>query len=311
MNILEFDHVTKVYRKGFTARKVPAVTDLSFTVSASGITGFVGPNGAGKTTTIKMALGLVHPTSGSVLLSGRPADSPGARRAVAFVPEQPAHYAYLTVRESLSFAYRLYGRPRGGMSGHLARAAERMGLARHMGKKTGELSKGLQQRLSFGQALLSDARLYVLDEPMSGMDPPGRRLFADILRELSHEGKTVFFSSHVLEDIRSLCDRVVALAEGSLVYSGDIPSLLAKGYMGTDMTVPEAAEPLRTALQEAGCRLEDHVDGTVGIFVPEGVDRARCQDLLHEHGTLPVFITPRNRPLESLLYPERTEGKGT
>jgi ABC-2 type transport system ATP-binding protein len=189
------------------------------------------------------------------------------------------------------------------MQSEIARVLDVVGLTGHEKKKVGEFSKGMQQRLSVSSALLSDAELFVLDEPMSGMDPLGRALFREIFRKLSSQGKSVFFSTHVLDDVQSVCQRVVALSKGSLVYSGDIPTLMARGYTGTEITVQSLNEETRNALKQKECSIADGADGTVLISVPAEGSVADCQVLLYEHDTVPISVVPRNQSLEDILYP--------
>jgi ABC-2 type transport system ATP-binding protein len=310
MAFLELSHVTKVYRKGFTARKVPAVVDLSFSLAEQGIVGFVGPNGAGKTTSIKMALGLLRPTGGAIRLMDREASEPASRRDTSFVSEQPYFYTHLTAVESLRFALSLRGDQTTGSVAGIREALETVGLADHGGKKVRDLSKGMQQRLNMAQALLGDPSFYIFDEPMSGLDPPGRSLFRRIFRELRDRGKTIFFSTHILEDIEALCSRVIVLSRGSLAYDGSVDALLARGFMGTELTAGALPAEVRAGLIAGGCTISDPAAGVVQIFVPAGQDVRAAQKRLAAAQVFCTSIVQRRLSLETLLYEKATAEDG-
>jgi len=306
MRMLEIDAVSKSFRVGVRARKVMAVSDLSFSVDeGSELTGFVGPNGAGKTTTIKMILGLVRPTHGAIRVFGTNAGDPSCRSRIAFVSEQPYFYPHLSVFESLRFAGRLRGVSRDSLNERIEHVLGAIGLSGAAGNKVRELSKGMQQRLNMGQALLGDADFFVFDEPMSGMDPPGRSLFRDIFRDLKAKGKSVFFSTHILEDIETLCSRVIVLSHGRLSYDGSVEELLATGFEGTDMVAPHLEGSIREELSSYGCSVALTPAGAVQIFVPAHLDAKRVQAQLVAHGVPFDSISQRRKSLETLLYDRR------
>ena len=303
MNILELQNVSKTYTKGFLARRIAAVEELCFAIETPGITGFVGPNGAGKTTTIKMILGLVKPSRGKILIHGRSPRDPASRAKVAYVSEQPYFYQYLTIHETLTFMYRLQGLPPLAMKKKIDQTLARIGLGEASRKKVRECSKGMQQRLNMAQALLGDASLYVFDEPMSGMDPLGRKLFRKIMRELATEGKTVFFSTHILEDIEYLCDNVIALSGGKLSYDGPIAELLQRGDQGAEITTPRLPRDLTLALIERGYETLPAGPAATKIAACSARDLQTCQDFLAKQGIYPTAIKPRRTGLEKALYP--------
>jgi ABC-2 type transport system ATP-binding protein len=308
MSIVQFNQVTKIFRVGFRGRRHTAVDRLSFSIDQPGVIGFIGPNGAGKTTSMKLMLGLVAPTRGAVAVRGVSCDNPRARQAVAFVPERPMLYPYLTVREMLRLNCDLYRVPAAVRTKRMGDAMERLGLIEHQKKKSISLSKGLQQRLSMASALLSDAELFVLDEPMSGMDPMGRRLFRDLIGELARAGKTVLFSTHVIDDVQQVCNRVIALARGRLVYDGSIGELLEAGYSGTEMVLDDVSEEQRNRLAALGCQVGIDRQGFTSLFSPAGQDLAEVQHLLFLWQIFPRSVARRCRPLESVLYPDACGG---
>jgi len=302
MNIIEFSHVSKIYRKGFLARKIPAVMDLSFAVRQGAITGFVGPNGAGKTTSIKMIMGLARPTGGDVRFSGRDPSDPTSRRDCTFLPEQPYFYQHLTVSESLAFAARLYGHHTGRLAKDIGQTLETVGLGGLEKRKIKELSKGMQQRVAMAQALLMHSNVLILDEPMSGMDPPGRNLFRAIFLSLAAQGRTIFFSTHILDDIELVCRNVVVLSQGKSEYEGPVAGLLDRGFQGTDIVVTQCAEPILDELRRMGCEISLEGAEKAKVFVPAGKDVLLCQRFLLERRVLCESIARRMVPLEEILY---------
>lgn len=309
MPLLDVDRVGKTYRLGVTARKLTAVKEVSFTVD-NGVVGFVGPNGAGKTTTIKMILGLVRPSRGAIHLMGGTAPSPSTRREVAYVSEQPYFYTHLTVVESLRFIGTLRGLSPGELGGEIDRVLHTVNLADAAAKKVRELSKGMQQRLNMAQALLGDPSFFIFDEPMSGLDPPGRSLFRSIFQDLRDKGKTVFFSTHILEDIERLCSRVVVLSKGEKTYDGTVEELLESGFEGTDLAVTGLDDDTRGVLESRGCLTSEGQGGTVNVHIPAGQDIHAVQRMLGEKGVYFESIAQRRKSLEELLYTERSGDHG-
>ncbi|HWP34925.1 MAG TPA: ABC transporter ATP-binding protein [Thermodesulfobacteriota bacterium] len=225
--MIETRGLTKVYRTGVLRKAVPALDGLTLDVRPGEIFGFLGPNGAGKTTTIKILLGFVRPTSGVArVLGGRP-DDPAVRRRLGFMPEQPYFYAYLTGEEFLDYAGQLHGLPRPVRRARAAALLEATGIAHAARLPLRKYSKGMLQRLGLAQALINDPELVILDEPMSGLDPIGRREVRDLILRLRREGRTVFFSTHILSDAETLADRVAILAQGRVVGLGTLDELLA------------------------------------------------------------------------------------
>lgn len=279
---------------------MPAVTDLSISIKKGIVTGFVGPNGAGKTTSIKMIMGLVAPTRGTVFICGTDARKPASRKGIAYLSEQPYFYAHLTVGESLQFAANLIGIASKQIPAEISRVLSIVELSSQI--KVKELSKGMQQRLSMAQALLGDPQVLILDEPMSGMDPPGRRLFRKLFRELVQTGKTIFFSTHVLDDIEMTCDEVIVLSKGKLAFAGEVKALLDEGFLGTEMTVSGIEQSDMEILENLGCRLHCSEKQHGLLFLPQECDLRKVQDYLFEKKKTIHTIARRSKPLDELLY---------
>lgn len=302
MYALELEKVTKIYRKGFRGIKVYSVVDLSMGVRKECITGFVGPNGAGKTTTIKMITGLVRQTTGRLRINSHDTTVPSARKGVAYLSEQPYFYAHLTVFEMLSFVARLIDIPGRAIPAEITRVLDLVELSPKSRSKVKELSKGMQQRLNMAQAMLGDPHTLILDEPMSGMDPPGRRLFRGLLEKMCDEHKTVFFSTHVLDDIESICDDVIVLQEGKLTYCGEVKALLDEGYSGTDIITGALSTDILTTLEKTGCTVAPLGRDELCIAVGRDDDAAVALRILAGYTVYPRLVSRRTMRLEELLY---------
>jgi ABC-2 type transport system ATP-binding protein len=260
--------VAKQYRKPFTNRRVDAVVGVSFEVTRGEIFGFLGPNGAGKTTTIKMLTGLVGATHGTMEILGARVPAPDTMARVGFLPENPYVYPYLTPREFVTMCGRLSGLAGATLHAAVLRAVERVGMASTIDRPARALSKGMLQRIALAAAIVHDPELLILDEPMSGLDPVGRKEVRDLIVEEKQRGRTVFFSSHILSDVELLCDRVCILRKGRVVVEGSLRDLLGAGKRRSEVTITGASEvlrqklePLATATRVVGETLVMEVDG--------------------------------------------------
>src|SRR5579864_6375792 len=217
MAAIEILGLQKTYMVGFW-RKRPkrALLPLHLTVEEGEIFGFLGPNGAGKTTTLKLLMGLVFPTSGTARILGREWTDPDIKAQIGFLPEQPYFYDYLTAHELLNYYGQLSGVPAKHRKRRIEEVLQRVGLVDVKGVQLRKFSKGMLQRAGIAQAILHDPKVIFLDEPMSGLDPVGRHEVRDIILDLKKQGRTVFFSTHILSDAEMLCDRVGVLSGGKL-----------------------------------------------------------------------------------------------
>lgn len=221
---IRIEQLTKAYTKSNISSRL-AVDNLNITLNRGEVFGFLGPNGAGKSTVIKILMNFIRQSSGSALINGIPVDDPNVRRAVGYLPENPYFYDHLTAEEILTFGGKAAGLSKHTIDGRIDELLEKMKLLHVKKQKLRTYSKGMVQRTGLALALIHQPEICILDEPMSGLDPLGRRLVADLILDMRHKGQTVFFSSHILSDIEKLCDRVGILNRGRLLYCGGIKEL--------------------------------------------------------------------------------------
>lgn len=223
---LQFTNVNKVFRK--QGRTVHALKNVSFSVSEGEVFGFVGPNGAGKSTTIKILLDIISDYSGDVRIYDVPAHDANARRGIAYLPESPSLYERLTPLEILHSALRMYGTKKQNSERWCLEWLERLSIVESAGRRLEQLSKGTVQRVAIAHALISEPRLLILDEPLSGLDPVGRRDVIDILAEFKRNGGAIFFTSHVLHDVERIADRFGFIYEGEIITTRSPGQLLTE-----------------------------------------------------------------------------------
>jgi ABC-2 type transport system ATP-binding protein len=243
--------LTKDYRTGFwKMRPYRALDHLDLEVEAGHVHGFLGPNGAGKTTTLKLLMQLIFPTSGRAELLGRPVGDLDVRRRLGYLPEHPYFYDYLTAEELLTYFASLVGLRGAARTTRVVRLLDEVGIGAERRLQLRRFSKGMLQRVGLAQALLNDPELVILDEPMSGLDPLGRRHVRELILRLRDQGRTIFFSSHILADAEALCHKVAIMAAGRLVASGSVAEIVAhQAVKGWELVV-ESLNP--AALQRLG-----------------------------------------------------------
>jgi len=300
MTPVEVDKLEKTFRQGFFMRRVQAVRGISFAVEAGEIFGFLGPNGAGKTTTIKILTGLIRATSGRASVFGHAVPSPEAMSRVGFLPENPYVYPYLTPREFVELSGRLSGLHGAALRRRADASLERTGIAYAANRQVRRLSKGMLQRTGLAAAMVSDPELLLLDEPMSGLDPVGRKEVRDLILEEKKRGKTIFFSTHILGDVETLCDRVVILRGGEVVVSGKVRELLRSEVRRVEVTLADANDDLAHRLSRDG--VASHRMGEHLVVEVEG--EAKVPPVLGaalEAGARVVEVTPRRETLEDLF----------
>jgi ABC-2 type transport system ATP-binding protein len=294
------ENLGKTFRVGFWGRKVNAVVDLSLEVRSGEIFGLLGPNGAGKTTTMKMLLGFVRPTTGQAFVAGHPAGSAAARKQIGYLPENPALYEFLTGEEYLLFAGRLAGLSRHDARTQSARLLELVGLAGRADRGIRRFSKGMVQRLGLAQALIGDPPIVVLDEPMSGLDPVGRKDVRDVIFRLRAEGRSVLFSTHILSDVEAICDRVGIMAGARLTDCGTLSSLLDPGVRAVEIVARDLPEALPGSLARDGAQAMQRDGAWVLTFPAEQPAQEAIRAIVSAGGVL-VSVAPHRRTLENLF----------
>jgi ABC-2 type transport system ATP-binding protein len=295
MAAIEILGLEKTYTVGFWKKKPKtALRPLHLQVEEGEIFGFLGPNGAGKTTTLKLLMGLVFPTSGSARILGMEVNDPRMKAQIGFLPEQPYFYDYLTARELLEYYGRLSGLAAPERSRKVSEVLERVGLPDAAGTQLRKFSKGMLQRVGIAQAILHDPKVVFFDEPMSGLDPMGRREVRDLMEQLKHEGKTVFFSTHILSDAEALCDRVAIIHRGELRGIGAIADLTSSVHGKVELVWQGRAVPQSFIILRAEC----HVTGdTVRAVVSENRQEA-AMEVLRREGLQLISLTPVRMSLE-------------
>jgi ABC-2 type transport system ATP-binding protein len=303
--VIEINNLTKDYEVGFwKKRTVRALDQLSLTVLSGEIFGFLGPNGAGKTTTLKLLMRLLYPTNGTIRILGQPIDNLATRSLIGYLPENPYFYDYLSGRELLEYSAALFCISKTDAKVRAEELLDLVGLERERAnRQLRKYSKGMLQRIGIAQALINDPEIVFMDEPMSGLDPIGRREVRDLILRLREKNKTVFFSSHILSDVEALCDRAAILNRGRLVGCGTVQELtdnvepafeiIALGinerdYSNFSRSVPEA---LSISITPQG----------VQLLVKDESSFTQTIEIIHQFKGRVVSITPRRSSLEDFF----------
>jgi ABC-2 type transport system ATP-binding protein len=287
---LSISGVLKTQKTPFSRRPGFRLGPIDFALSEGEIVGLLGANGAGKTTTLKLLLGLLVPDAGRIELMGTPSTGDAWRSQVGYLPEQPAFYEYLSGREFLAFAAELFGMDRAQAKNRISSLLERVGLAASGDRPIRTYSKGMQQRLGLAQALLNEPKLLILDEPMSGLDPLGRRFVRDLILELKAAGCSVLFSTHIISDAEFICDRVVLMRAGALVAVGTFDQLLG---------LPSEFEIVYTRRTEAAGPASPPAD-RVTARVPQAQLPKSLDEIIGQGGHL-ISVQPIRASVEDLL----------
>jgi len=301
MDAIRIEALTKHYAVGFwRPRPYVALDALTLTVAPGEVFGFLGPNGAGKTTTLKLLMQLIYPTSGHAEILGRPVGDVSVKGRIGYLPENPYFYDHLTAEELLEYFAALFGIPSHERRGRVSRLLDEVGLAGERRLQLRKFSKGMLQRVGIAQALVNDPEIVFFDEPMSGLDPLGRREIRELILRLRDRGCTVFFSSHVLSDAETLCSRVAVLAGGRLVALDeltDVESLRARGW---ELVVTSLDVGVLERLQAQGRITSATMLGAQRYAIDVPLDGAPAQVLaeLVAAGAEPVSLLPLRDTLE-------------
>jgi ABC-2 type transport system ATP-binding protein len=308
VHAIETENLTKDYALGFW-RKRPyrALDGLSLQVEPGEVFGFLGPNGAGKTTTLKLLLQLVFPTSGRAEILGRPVGDVAARRRVGYLPENPYFYDHLSAVELLDYFGRLFGLAPDVRATRVPRLLDQVDLGAERRLPLRRYSKGMLQRVGLAQALLNEPDVVFLDEPMSGLDPLGRRMVRELILQLRDRGAAVFFSSHILADAEAVCSRVAILSGGRLAAAGRLTDLLAFGVKGWEIVVDRVGAGALPRVQALAAKVTRIADARFAIELPAD---ARPEQLLADlvaAGATIVAVNPLRDTLEDFFMRQVAE----
>ena len=304
--VVRTDRLTKDFSTGFwRPRPHRALDALSFEIPTGGVYGLLGPNGAGKSTTLKLLVGLLWPTSGRAEVLGRPPGNADAHRRLGFLPEHPTSYDHLSAEELVAYFAGLFGYHGEARRTRVARVLDLVGLGADRRRPIRQYSKGMVQRVGLAQALVNDPEFVMLDEPMSGLDPIGRREVRELIFRLRDEGRTVLFSSHILSDAEQLCSRVGILAKGRLVAAGTVAELAAgagEGSRGWEIVVAALSESAAARLGPRVRRITGIADGRYSLEIGSDVRPEQIVADLAGAGATLVSVTPLGTTLEDAFH---------
>ena len=313
--VVAVDHLAKDFFVGFwRPRPYRALDGVSFDIRSGEVFGLLGPNGAGKSTTLKILTNLIWPTAGSATVLGRPPGDVGARQRLGFLPEHPTFYDHLTAEELLLYFAGLFGFHGADRMARATRALDSVGLGADRRRPLRQYSKGMLQRVGLAQALVNDPELVILDEPMSGLDPLGRREVREIILKLRDEGRTILFSSHILSDAEWLCNRVAILSKGRLVALGTVAELVAESAgtpaaRGWEIVASRMPAGLADRLADKTTRRTVLGDGRYALELAPGQRPEPIVSELAAAGAELVSVAPLRTSLEE-VFVERV-GAGT
>jgi len=305
--VVRLEGISKDFRNGFFHRRIRAVRSLSLEVRRGEVFGLLGPNGAGKTTTLSIILGLSKPDSGWGTVLGRPLGETSTRSRIGYLPERPVFGGHLTARGVLTLAAKLFGMPAGEARGRIESVLRLAGLAEIAELRVSSFSKGTLQRLGLAQALINEPELLVLDEPLSGLDPMGRKETKELILKLRDEGKSVVLSSHILPDVETLCDRVAIVRCGELVRCAPVEELCAGKDAKTELVVRGVSSSMLESLEMlAGGVRRAGRDYIVELGEPEKTEAAL--NAVFRTGGEVVSLGRRRRSLEEVFFEELKPG---
>ncbi len=307
--VIRVDRVVKDFRPGLGLRRKRVLHGVTFEVQEGEIFGFVGPNGAGKTTTLKILMGLIRASEGSASILGCDVGESEFRHQIGFLPENPYFYPFLTAREILDFYARLSGVAADRRATRIEELLEVVNLTHAADARLRTFSKGMLQRVGVAQALINDPSIVFFDEPMSGLDPIGRKEIRDVILSLRAAGKTVFMTTHILHDVEMTCDRVAIIVKGAIRYEGGIEDFLPDSTVPTDVVLAHLPTATAVRLEEDPNVELRGLGERVELTVPE----KKVRDVLAmalDSGADVISVTPHRNSLEEVFMSAVQEGEG-
>ncbi|MEX1128026.1 MAG: ABC transporter ATP-binding protein [Vicinamibacterales bacterium] len=296
------EELTKEFAIGFwRPRPYRALDRLTLAIDSGEVFGFLGPNGAGKTTTLKLLMQLIFPTSGRAEILGRPIGDVATRRRIGYLPENPSFYDHLTAEELMTYFAQLLGVPASDRTRRVSDLLDKVGLGRERRFQLRKFSKGMIQRVGIAQALLNDPEVIFLDEPMSGLDPLGRRDVRALILDLRDQGRTVFFSSHILADAEALCSRVAVVAAGRLAATGRLNELAEFRIRGWELVVANLSPAALESLRPAATRVIEIGTGRYTIDLPLSETPEQVLPAIAAAGASVVSLNPLRETLEDFF----------
>lgn len=302
MDAISVQHLTKTYQPTWPWQTPCTIlSDVSFSVGCGEIFGFLGHNGAGKTTTMKILIGLMRATSGTIELLGMPSTDVQVHKRIGYLPESPYFYDYLTAEEFLTFYGSLAGMNKANLSGRVTELLGRVGLCEARTRPLRKFSKGMLQRIGLAQALFHDPELVILDEPMSGLDPVGRKEVRDIILSLRDQGKTVFFSTHIISDVEMICDRVGIIAKGKIQAVGKIEEIVGGRDTASVEVVCEGFEGNENTVIKASAQRFIQRDGRCWMVIPGYAQLEPVLNAIQKSGGRLISVVPHKGSLEDIF----------
>jgi ABC-2 type transport system ATP-binding protein len=303
MKALEIKNLQKTFRSNFLIKKNRVLKEINLAVEKGEIYGFLGPNGAGKTTTIKCIMRLIFPDAGEILINEQEQLSSQLRRTIGFLPENPYFYDYLNGPELLAFTGMLFDMPKALIAERSEQLLHLVKLQENRNLRLRKYSKGMLQRIGLAQALMQDPELLILDEPFSGLDPIGRKELRDLIVALKAQGKTIFFSSHILQDIEMIVDRVGIILQGRIIKEGKLSELVSESVQGFEIYCDQIAEKeLRHITGNYAFRDGKYI---VNAAKEENLNML-VESIIHNNGRI-LAVTPNKKTLEDIFIQELRE----
>ncbi|MBF0224835.1 MAG: ABC transporter ATP-binding protein [Desulfobacterales bacterium] len=299
--------LSKTFRSDFLYKRFTALKDLNLDIKEGSILGFLGPNGAGKTTTFKLLLGLMNPDKGTIRLWDKSPTDCEVRKKIGFLPENPYFYAYLTARESLDFYAKLFGINAKERKKKVDELIEKVGLSHAQNRQLRKFSRGMLQRVGIAQALVNDPKFLILDEPMSGLDPFGRKEMRDIIIDCKKQGSTIIFSTHILSDVEMICDEVAIIIKGALQANLKVDELIDKEIIEWEINISDVTSELAATIKNKNFEVYSIKRDKYFLKITNEEDARNMLEDIRKLGGKVISFGPRRSSLEDIFIKKAKE----